>query len=351
MEWTITDKYLKGVTKKFKLGNKIASFDLDQTLIDTKSGKKFPQNSDDWEWLYDNTVDKLKELHNNNYTIIIISNQAGISSGKQSGEEWMKKLDKIVKKINFELMVLCSTDKNEYRKPLTRMREDFLPLKMDKESFYCGDAVGRKKDFSDTDYKFALNININFFTPEHLFLGKKNELPKIIYPIDLTKKNKNIDYDFKPNKKEIIIMMGFPGSGKSTFSKMLNEKYNYIIINQDTLKTKAKCKKETIKQLENNKCVIIDATNPSKSTRGEWIDIAKNYNYKIRIVKIDEDIETAKHKNIYRSLTTNTKRVPDIGYNMYKSKYDEPSLEEGVEEILLIPGNPPNDPKYYMYLS
>ncbi len=42
-----------------------------------------------------------------------------------------------------------------------------------KKSFYCGDAAGRvkgkKKDFSDSDYKFALNINITFFTPEMLF--------------------------------------------------------------------------------------------------------------------------------------------------------------------------------------
>ena len=37
------------------------------------------------------------------------------------------------------------------------------------ESFYVGDAAGRKKDFSDSDLKFAENIGITFYTPEEYF--------------------------------------------------------------------------------------------------------------------------------------------------------------------------------------
>ena len=51
-------------------------------------------------------------------------------------------------------------------------------MKIDKEqSFFCGDAAGRKtkthKDFSDTDLKFALNVGVPFKTPEVMFLGEK----------------------------------------------------------------------------------------------------------------------------------------------------------------------------------
>lgn len=45
-----------------------------------------------------------------------------------------------------------------------------------KESFFCGDAAGRKtkehKDFSNTDLLFAKNIGVSFKVPEVCFLGE-----------------------------------------------------------------------------------------------------------------------------------------------------------------------------------
>ena len=48
--------------------------------------------------------------------------------------------------------------------------------KVDENSFYCGDAVGRlgkNKDFSCSDRLFAYNIGINFFEPEEFFLDEQ----------------------------------------------------------------------------------------------------------------------------------------------------------------------------------
>lgn len=45
------------------------------------------------------------------------------------------------------------------------------------ESFYCGDAAGRKQkpfnDHSDDDMCFAIKLQLRFFTPEMLFLDSK----------------------------------------------------------------------------------------------------------------------------------------------------------------------------------
>ena len=44
----------------------------------------------------------------------------------------------------------------------------FFPINK-KKSFYVGDMAGRKKDKSDSDFKFALNIKFKFYTPEEYF--------------------------------------------------------------------------------------------------------------------------------------------------------------------------------------
>jgi hypothetical protein len=42
---------------------RIALFDLDGTLITSKSGARVPVESDDWKWLYQDVPIKLKRLH------------------------------------------------------------------------------------------------------------------------------------------------------------------------------------------------------------------------------------------------------------------------------------------------
>jgi bifunctional polynucleotide phosphatase/kinase len=366
MEWKKTTEYYEGTTSNFKIGKKIASFDLDDTLIKTKSKKKFATGPSDWDWLYENIPKKIKELYDDDFTIIIISNQAGIGDGKKEGDDWIEKVNQIVKELNIEMKVFCSISKNKYRKPIPTFREEFFPEKLSKKSFFCGDAVGRKGDFADTDYKFALNCDIKFYTPEHLFLGQENELPEINYCIDLKENNKDNNKDnnknnkednnllnFESKNKEMIIMVGYQGSGKSYFSNQIKEKYGYVVINQDTLKTKSKCIKEAEKQINNKKSIIIDSTNPSKEKRKEWIDLAKQNDYNVRVIHMQTSIEQSKHNNIYRSLTSDIEQIPEIAYNMYKSKYEKPELEEDIDEIIeqkqILPDRETNK-KYYTYL-
>jgi bifunctional polynucleotide phosphatase/kinase len=351
--WKKESEYYEGTTPKFNMGQKIASFDLDGTLIIPKSKKKFAIDSSDWTWTFKTVPNKLKELYNSGYSIVIISNQAGISDNKQYGDAWIEKLNYVVNELNIEMKIFCSISKNKYRKPLTTFKDEFFPKKINDESFYCGDAVGRKGDFTDTDYKFALNANLKFYTPEDLFLGQKNDLPELIYCIDFENKSYcNDDLIFEPKNREMIIMVGYPGSGKSYISNQIKEKYNYEIINQDTLKSKAKCIKEATKFIKNGNSIIIDSTNPSKEKRKEWINLAKDNKYSVRIIEMQTNIEQCKHNNIYRSLINNEDRdvVPDIVYNLYKSKFEKPDLLEGIDEIIKQKQGFPKDEKYWKYL-
>lgn len=66
----------------------IASYDIDGTIIKTKSGNVFPKNSNDWQIAFTEVPQKLKQLLADDYKIVFFTNQAGISSGKTIESEW-----------------------------------------------------------------------------------------------------------------------------------------------------------------------------------------------------------------------------------------------------------------------
>ena len=363
IEWTQTNEYLMGQTNNFKFGTKLAMFDLDSTLIIPKIGnnKGFPINSDDWKFLFPNVKQTLKTYENDGYSIIIISNQGGISLGKQTVESWSNKINQIQNELQIDLYVFCSINHNKYRKPYPTWFNEFIPSNIHqtinrKVSFYCGDACGRPGDFSNTDYKFALNCMVKFVTPELFFIGKFENIPKIVYPDIFNIQNNSTDSaitvlnNFVPNKKEMILMIGYQGSGKSYVANVLKEKYNYTVINQDTLKSKSKCLKNIKISMSNSESIVIDQTNPDKDKRNEFITIAKINGYTVRAILMTTSLELSQHNNYFRHITTGTKIVPKIAYNIYGSKFEEPELNEGYSNIIKIHPSKPKDYNYYFYL-
>ena len=62
---------------------KIASFDMDWTIIRTIGGQTFPKHKDDWLLLFDEkTKEKLVELDKNDFKIVVFTNQAGVATGR-----------------------------------------------------------------------------------------------------------------------------------------------------------------------------------------------------------------------------------------------------------------------------
>lgn len=166
-----------------KGGKQIAAFDLDGTLITTRSGNEFPVNADDWRifpYIYSN----LNCLLGMDYRIVLFTNQEDISLGKYKVEDYKKKIEGIVKKLNIPIQVFAATGKGIYRKPLPGMWNYFSDHKnesveIDKsESFFLGTAAGRlantgmntEKDHSALDLLFTYNSGILFSTPEQFFM-------------------------------------------------------------------------------------------------------------------------------------------------------------------------------------
>ena len=361
---------------------KLLSFDLDDTLITFgKSGKsKSPNKTKDTPYKFTFDLNKVKskldEYQKNDFIFAIFSNQNGITQGHIKESDFKDKIDKIFsQELKYPIITFFAKEKDFYRKPcigmfdlFTKKFNDNAPLDLS-ECIYVGDAAGRKKsstykrnDFSNSDYKFALNCGLKFFTPEEFFLGEKSTYPTINNTLhDLDKNNNDhIKYDVSPNHKEAIIFIGSPGSGKSNFCENNLTPKGYIRINQDTLKTRQKVIKCLEENLKAGNKVVIDSTNPEKNGRKEYIKICKNYGYYVRAFNFLVSKDLAMHLNNLRTINKNRKHlsgyVNAIPIHTFFKNYEEPEKNEGFDDIVevnFIPGPFENeeDKKIFYYLS
>ncbi|XP_014467773.1 PREDICTED: uncharacterized protein F21D5.5 [Dinoponera quadriceps] len=334
--------------------SKVAAYDMDGTLIKTKSGLVFPKSCNDWQLLYPDVPGKLKQLHTNGYKIVIFTNQAGLASGKVKINDFKLKIENIVQKIGIPIQVFIAVGRSIYRKPALGMWEALEKEKnggiaIDKaNSFYVGDAagrpktwaVGKKKDHSTVDRLMALNLDIKFETPEEHFLKHKAALyvlpqfnPKNL-PKDITV-CKPADANLTPKQQEVILMVGSPGSGKSYFAKHYLKEYEYV--NRDALRSWQKCAAMVEQYLNQEKSVVIDNTNPDPASRQRYTEVAKKYKVPVRCFVMTTSMQHAKHNNKFRELT-DPSHVPvnEIIINSYAKNYVPPSLEEGYKEIVEV---------------
>jgi len=334
---------------------KVIGFDMDSTLVEPNGKGKFPKGRTDWHWWHESVPTTLKTLNAEGYRVIIFSNQNGIGTGKQRKSDITGKILDLSSELGFPLQAFIATNDDEYRKPLPAMWEFFVTkvnggVVPDKSSMYIGDAAGRpaewksgrKKDFSCSDRKFAANAGLTFKTPEEYFL-KEAAHPTwnwdafdttVAFPTEVFSGGSPLASE----KQEIILLVGFPGSGKSTFAKTHLLPKGYAHINRDTLKTAGACMNAAKSSLKDGKSVVVDNTNPSREARADYVNIAKDFGIPIRCYHMETSIELAKHLNMVRELLTDgdSKHVPKIGYNMFKKNFKEPSLDEGFSEIKKI---------------
>lgn len=115
--WKLHKGLLYGSTLQDKSSSKIAFFDMDGTLITNKRGRRVS----DWEFFDPVVPEKLKELKNNGFRIVIASNQQGISLGLVSDKDLQLKIEAFIKAIGVEATAMLATKKDKFKKPETGM--------------------------------------------------------------------------------------------------------------------------------------------------------------------------------------------------------------------------------------
>ena len=354
--------------------SKIAAFDIDGTLITTQSGRVFPKDEHDWRIIYSEVPGKLKNLVEDGFKLVFITNQAGIAKGKLTIEQFSGKVVRILTRLGINATVFVSTaETGYYRKPRPGIWE-WLEASgnsgvkvVREESFYCGDAAGReagwsagkKKDFSCSDRLFAENIEVKFLTPEEFFLGHKatSKFTRPFKPIRgaETELLDPITSRLVPSSLILSLMVGIQGSGKSNVARMM-EQQGVVIASNDMSGGKEKTLRIVETALSKGQSVVVDNTHVDIMSRKSYIELGLKYDAKVRAMVMTTSHEQARHNNTFREITdTSHTRIKEILFNQYRAKHEPPTVSEGFSEIIkvnLVPSFTSDDLDnlYHMYL-
>lgn len=363
--WTFSDdgQVMFKLSSGANISDSLFAFDMDGCLIVPKDSKKaYSSTADDWNLFHHSAFTpspvpgKLRAMHDEGKTLAIISNQGGVSGGHLSIKGLQSKVDSVISALGVPIHAVCAIgDKfSPYRKPLTGgwdllARTCCLGLDLGK-SHFVGDAAGRpehgkrKKDFSDSDFKLALNVGVPFKTPEHFFLNSKEAIHcdlsvqrAAFFDINSLFLNPELSPTIfeEQDSPEIVIIVAPAACGKSNLSKKFS---NHERVNQDTLKTLAKCKDIAMAHLKNGKSVVVDNTNISVETRKEWITLARLNSVSIRAVYLSVTKELCRHLRVFRMISPLTsdeeKRPIDdmVMHSMFKNMVP-PAKNEGFVRI------------------
>lgn len=295
---------------------KIALFDLDGTLITSSNGKRYA-DTDPTAWVYLGQVpEKLQQLRVDGWIVAILTNQSRFNSNVGNRIENLR-LD-LQARNGWSPLIFIATGNDVFRKPQAGMLSVLLGLLQSpphriERIFVCGDAVGSSDPYppyrwSSVDSDLALSMGLVFHRPIEVFGSNFGQ----------TKSRED-------GALEMVILLGNPGSGKSTTAAVLSEK-GYVSCNLDHLRTLSRVNQYVIHNLKAGRSVVIDSTNPSRAKRLTYVRLAFEHQAQVRIFW---HIRDGRSWNLSRA-----QPVPDVAYGVYSKNFDRPTESEAPVEII-----------------
>lgn len=298
---------------------KWALFDLDWTLIrpttssqrPTLKGGPFSLFPDDWT-LLPGRISRLGDFLREEFTIGIVTNQKFKGQALQNALERLHRVHSLLsEQLGVSIPIMVSTNdtamanpqdpRSLYRKPGNgwAYHLGFLP-----GSLYVGDAVQNPQRIdwcwghSNSDYEFAQALRLPFYPPEEVF-------PQIRLPDELL-----------TTPRQVLILVGALGSGKSTFS----QKLGWTHIESDAYGSNWNQIQRAFRTaLARGEQIVVDATNPARSRRMEIAQIAREYKAPVAIVLF---LNSGKWCH-----APSRKEIPKIATNLYWSRFEEPNSQ------------------------
>ena len=135
---------------------------------------------------------------------------------------------------------------------------------------------------------------------------------------------------------ELIILIGLPGAGKSTYFRA-HFAATHVHISKDLMpnarRRDDRQERDIEAALSAGKSVVVDNTNPSREVRAPLIALGRRHGARIVAVYFETDVRTAIMRNRQRE---GRARVPDVAIFATRKKLVPPTLEEGFDEVRVI---------------
>lgn len=82
---------------------------IDGTIVKTKSGNVFPKDNDDWQLAFPQVPKRLREIADNDFKIVIFTNQMGLKTGKVQLPGFKRKIEAVCSKLAVPIQVYLAT--------------------------------------------------------------------------------------------------------------------------------------------------------------------------------------------------------------------------------------------------
>jgi len=282
---------------------KLAIFDFDWTIVKPKDGRKFPKDVHDWQYLRASVPEVIKK-YAKDHQIVIMTDQS---------KPWkVDQIKAVLADLAIDYTAIIGV-KPASQKPSTDLFNATFPRFDKTKALYVGDAAGRKDDWSDKDRVFAERLGVAFHVPEDMFpLDEAKPLPKAVAPA---------------KKQEVVIMVGYPASGKSTIAKTILEESGYHRVDGDSLKTAKAMVKDAGKHVA-TQSIVFDSTAGTKEKRAEFVKFATEHKLPVRVFWVQTSIEESMERNKQRGAAGGNK-VPDVVFYVFRKNFETPEAEEG----------------------
>lgn len=133
-----------------------------------------------------------------------------------------------------------------------------------------------------------------------------------------------------------MLLVGLPASGKSTFYRERLAS-NHVLVSKDAMRRGANKGKRQRREIEaalaEGRSVAVDNTNVSRAEREEAIEVAKRFGARVVAYRFAESVAACRERNARRE---GTQCVPLVAIYAAAKRYEEPTREEGIDEIRVV---------------